>query len=107
MEPVEIDWLQHESVGAGLKNPFFVGIDPADRDDRRLVGGVRLDAAADFNAVDAGQHDIEDQQIRFNAADFNQGSDAVRRSSNFVAALALKKRLDQALDDVDDDAQYR
>ena len=63
-----------------------------------LLVVVRFDAAADFDAVDAGNHDVQDQKIRFGTADFNQGGDSVRSGIDFIATLTPEKRLE----DIDD-----
>src|ERR1700733_4187501 len=78
VELVEVDGLCHESVGSGLKNPFLAFNIPADGNNGGLVFRVSLDAPADLDSVDSGDHDIEHQEIGFQAADFDESGDTVR-----------------------------
>ena len=79
MEFVEVHRLGHKGVGAGLENlPFAVG-DTADGDDGCFVGLIGFDAAADFHAVDTGDHNIEYEQIGLHAPNLDECGDPVRR----------------------------
>ena len=76
---VEVERLGHEGVGAGLKNLFFALAIAADGDDDGLIRRVVLNTAADFNSVHTGNHDIENQEIGFDTANFDQCRYAVGR----------------------------
>src|SRR5262245_9291383 len=93
---IEVDWLEHKSISAGLQDfPFFVRLS-TDGDDGSFIRGIGFDAAADFDSVYAGDHDVENQQIRFSASDFEQRRDAVGGRGNLVGGLALQERFYQA-----------
>src|SRR2546430_3439984 len=74
---IEVDRLRHEGVSAGLQDFLFVFVIPADRDDGGLVFGVCLDAPANLDSIYTGNHDIQNQEVRFDAANVNQSGDAI------------------------------
>ena len=65
----------------------------ADGNDNRFVGGVGLDAAADFHSIDSGNHDVQNEEVGFYAADFEQCRDAVGSGRDFITALPLRGRI--------------
>src|SRR5438128_351002 len=73
-----IDGLRHECVGARLADFLFVFTSAADDDDGCLVGRIGLNAPANLNSVNSGNHDIQYQEVWFAASDFYQGSAAFR-----------------------------
>lgn len=91
----EIDGLWHEDIGSALKDLLFILSDTADDDDGGLVRGIGLDAAADLESIDTGNHDVEDKQIGLQAAHLDQGIDSVGCGCHLVASLPLKVRLDE------------
>src|SRR5262249_8942324 len=95
MKLVEINGFEHESVGTCLKDLLFIFDCSADGNNRRLIARVGFDAAADFDSVNARDHDIENQQIGFYASDFDQSGNTVRRCRDLVSALALQKCADE------------
>ena len=70
-EFVEVDRLGHEDVGACLENFLFSRGLAADCDDCGAVAVVGFDSTADFDAVNAGNHDVQDQEIRFQMSSRN------------------------------------
>ena len=70
----------------------------ADRDNDGFTRRVGFDAAADFDSINAGNHDIENKQVRFDASDFDECGDTVGSRRDFVISLALKKRFQKVND---------
>ena len=99
VELVEVDRLQHEGIGASLEDLSFILGASADGDDGRTVRGIGLDTPADVDTVDAGDFDIEDQQVGFDSADFDQGGNSIRCCRYLKSTLVLKEGLEDA-DDV-------
>lgn len=89
------DQLQHRErlreviVGAEFEaeNPVHLARARA-RDDDRRVARHRAGAPADFEAVDAGQHQIENQRVPVSLLEQTQAFGAVRAVDDFVALVA-------------------
>ena len=67
VELIQIDGFKHERVSAGLKDSLFVLGDSADRDNGGFVCGIGFQSPADLDSVDAGNHDVEDEKVGFDA----------------------------------------
>ena len=80
-----LDGLDHVVVGAGLQPDHDVDVVAArgQQDDRQLVGAP--DAAAHLEAVDAGQHHVQHDQVRPLLAQQFQAVLARRRGGHAVA----------------------
>ena len=98
VEFIQIDGFEHERVGAGLKHFLFVIGDSADGNDGGFVCGIGFEPPADLDSIDAGNHDVENEEVGFDAADFNHCGDAVRRRRDFISALSFEKRLNEIND---------
>src|SRR5437870_12531006 len=92
---VHIDGFGHERVGAGVENFLFSFGLPAYCDNDGFAHGVGFDASANFNSIDAGKHDVQNQKDGFCASDFNQGANSVRGGNDYVTALSLEQSSNQ------------
>ena len=70
----------------------------ADGDNHRFVCRIAFNTPAHFDSINAGNHDVQDQQIGLGASDFDQGGDSVGSRTDLIAGLPLKK----CLQDIDD-----
>ena len=91
VELFHVEGFRHEDIGAGLRGCRFRVRAAADGNNDRFVAGVGLDAAADFHSIDAGNHDIQNEEVGFYAADFEECRDTVGSCRNFITALPQKK----------------
>ena len=90
--------LRQVVVGALVETEQLVGLLAArgGHDDRRLRAGV--DAAADLDAVEAGQHQVEHDQVRGALGEGVERGEAVPDDAH-VVALAQQVALDDLGDD--------
>jgi hypothetical protein len=91
MQLLEVNGFGHKRIGSRLKDAVLVFAIAADRDNDGSIVGVCLDAAADFDPIDPGNHDVKDHQVRFRPADFDQSSDAVGSGRYLIPSLPLEE----------------
>jgi hypothetical protein len=87
-------------VGADLQPADLVGLASlrGQHDDRHLAAGAEL--AADFDAVQLGQHQVEDDQVEAPLLEAPQRLPAVQRRGDVVAVLpqrVAEQRLNRLL----------
>jgi hypothetical protein len=87
---IEIQRFGHEDIGSCLKDLLFRFGLTADSNYDGLVAGVGFDPPANFDSIDARNHNIENEEIGFGASDLDQRTDSVSGCTDFIAALALK-----------------
>src|SRR5438067_13027885 len=93
-EFIEVYGLQHKCVGAGLEHVLLIFSIAADSDDGGFIRRVGFNAAANINAVDARNFDVQNQQVRFQPAHLKYTSDAIQRGCELITSFTFTVRLE-------------
>ncbi len=93
-----IERLVHEVVGAGLKTgqAIVAAVERGQQDNRNMTRvGVLLELPADLVAIDAGHHDVEQDNVGLRRNSLGNGAAAVR-SADHLIVIGFELGLEQA-----------